>query len=506
MSNHKSLKYFILTLLACLCFGILYTYFALLDHWNGNSGVYDLGLFEQVLYRKNAGLDWTSTVLGKSIFADHFSLVFFPIYWIYKIFPFTETLLILQSLVLALSGLLVYFLARNKTCGPRESFGWSLLFLIYPSILYINLWDFHPMVFVLPLLLLALIFEARQDWAKAAFFYASTFLIREEFGLVVAGVGLMWIVFKRNQRIGLGMMIGGFLFFTAATNTMKMLSGTEEALSHLERYSYLGQSPAQIFENIAKNPLAVLEASFTWRKVLTLVVLFLPLMGLTLLSGSSLICLVIPLGIHYLSLVANQFDFRAHYMSSSIPFIFAGALEGKLRAQKWFEKKGWNQGWITPGLFLSSFFCSLLIFIIPPIGSRDDLKWPIATSQSPAMLHLSEAMASVNHELTLVTSNALGAQVADRQKLVLFGQDGKLCHEADTALLVDLAVTDPWPFSGIKEYAEQIRVWLKREHKKIGYYDGNLLLLVPGTSRWREKMGVEGRVERLESSIQEQPA
>jgi len=500
MSNNESLKYFFIALAACIIFGMLYSYLALLDHWNGNSGIYDLGLFEQVLYRKNAGLDWTSTVLGKNIFADHFSLIFFPIYWIYKVFPFTETLLILQSLILSLSGLLVYFLAKNTACGPRESLVWSLLFLIYPSILYINLWDFHPMVFVMPLLISALIFEAKRDWTKAACFYFSTFLIREEFGLVVAGAGLAWIIFKKNQRLGLGMMIGGFLFFTASMNTMKMLSGSQEVLSHIERYSYLGQSPAEVFESIAKKPLAVLEASFTWRKVLTLIVLFLPLIGLPFLSGSRMLYLLIPLGIHYLSMVANQFDFRAHYMSSAIPFIFAGALEGKIKAQKWLSQKGGTENWVIRGVFLSTILCSSLIFVIPPIGSRNGLTWPVAVSPGPGWEHLAEFKGAVDSQWTLVTSNALGAQMAQRKELVLFGQDGKLCHEANTALLVDLTAIDSWPFSSRAEYLEHVRVWLKREHKKIAFFDKNILLLVPGMSRWRDKTHVEQRIRMLEAS------
>lgn len=506
MPKTKSLKFLLFTFLTCLVFGIVYAYLALLDHWNGNSGIYDLGIFEQVLHRKHIGLDWFSTVLEKNIFSDHFSIIFFPLYWIYHFFPFTETLLILQSSALVITGLLVYFLAESLAYEPKECFLWSLLFLIYPSIAYINLWDFHPMIFALPLLTTALIFEVRKDWPKAAFFYASTFLVREEYGLVVTGVGLMWIILRKDQRIGLGLLIGGFLFFLAATNTMKMLSSTGNALSHIERYSYLGQSPSEVFENIAKHPWSVLEASFTWRKILTLIVLFLPLMGMTFLSGPRLMFLVIPLTIHYLSMVANQFDFRAHYMSSSIPFVFAGALEGKKKALTWFEKKGWPGHWVMRGIFICSISCSLLIFIIPPIGARDDLKWPVATTPSPSLLHLPEAMSSVSPDLNLITSNALGAQVADREKLVLFGQDGKLCHEADTVLLVDLTATDPWPFPSRKEYLEHVRIWLKREHKKIGFFDGNLLLLVPGMSRWKDKMGIEDRIEKLESAFQEQPA
>ena len=123
----------------------------------------DLGLFTQTLkYTLQGDLLYT-TIDQNSFLADHFSpilLLLVPIYWL---FPFAQTLLVAQAILLGLSAILVYILARSYGFSHYKSLAIECLFCVNPLLWGLPLFDFHTMALAIPTLLIMFIGIAREN-------------------------------------------------------------------------------------------------------------------------------------------------------------------------------------------------------------------------------------------------------------------------------------------------------------------------------------------------------
>src|SRR5467141_3528827 len=98
---------------------LLYSTLSVLRHASYHSFGFDLGLFDQVFWNTTQGRPFESTMsqalpVPHSLLGDHFSPIFLLLMPFYFAFPHPETLLVLQTLALALGAWPVYLLARLK--------------------------------------------------------------------------------------------------------------------------------------------------------------------------------------------------------------------------------------------------------------------------------------------------------------------------------------------------------------------------------------------------------
>src|SRR5207253_752685 len=98
---------------------IVYSTLSVLRHESYHSFGFDLGLFDQVFWNTTQGRLLESTMsqaipVPHSLLGDHFSPVFLLFVPLYLVFPHPETLLVIQTLALALGAWPVYLLARLK--------------------------------------------------------------------------------------------------------------------------------------------------------------------------------------------------------------------------------------------------------------------------------------------------------------------------------------------------------------------------------------------------------
>ena len=120
---------------------------------------WDLGIFNQTFWSTIHGRFFHYTVepwLGETFFATHFSPILIFLIPFYAIYPQPETLLVLQSLIIALGAVPLYHLARD-VLSKSFAIKLSLVYIINPMIVGANLFDFHVELF-LPITLLSLIY------------------------------------------------------------------------------------------------------------------------------------------------------------------------------------------------------------------------------------------------------------------------------------------------------------------------------------------------------------
>jgi uncharacterized membrane protein len=106
--------------------GILLGSLSLVRHWTFHSTASDLAVFDQVLWNTIHGRFMESTLslarcVPHSFFGDHFSPALLLILPLYFVFPHPETLLVVQTVALALGVWPIYLLARSGSSGSRRT-------------------------------------------------------------------------------------------------------------------------------------------------------------------------------------------------------------------------------------------------------------------------------------------------------------------------------------------------------------------------------------------------
>jgi uncharacterized membrane protein len=147
----------------------------ILRHYFLLSGAWDLGIFNQVFWSTLHGRFFYYSVepwFGQSFFSVHFSPILILLVPFYAIFPHPGTLLVLQSFIIALGAVPLYFLAKDEL-NERLALLLSLLYLTHPLLLRANLFDFHFEAFI-PVTLLSTIYFLRKRNMK--FYVLSLFL------------------------------------------------------------------------------------------------------------------------------------------------------------------------------------------------------------------------------------------------------------------------------------------------------------------------------------------
>ncbi|HEY9906014.1 MAG TPA: DUF2079 domain-containing protein [Thermosynechococcaceae cyanobacterium] len=290
------------------------------------SNAFDLGYFDQALYLLSRGLPPVVSFWGYHFLGGHGDWILYPIALLYVIHPSVYWLFGIQSLALALGALPTWHLARQAGLTPKQAITLAWVYLLYPLVFNLNLFDFHPEVIALPLFLGAIL-AARA--AKLGWFCGAIILIlgcRDALSLTVAAMGAwLWLAEKKRifGAIALGLGITWFWTVTQVVIPHFRPGGVES----VPRYAYLGNSLTEILLNLVVQPQRVLSHLITGENAVYLVLLFLPIAwGLSLRYLAPLIAIVPTLAINLLSTSSAQKDLIHQYSLPALPFLIVAAI------------------------------------------------------------------------------------------------------------------------------------------------------------------------------------
>jgi uncharacterized membrane protein len=310
---------------------VAYIALSLLRHASYHSFGFDLGLFNQVFWNTSQGRLFESTMsqalpVPHSLLGDHFSPLFLFLMPFYFAYPHPETLLVIQTLALALGAWPVYLLARLKL--PRGYAAWWVLaYFLFVPLAYINLYDFHEVALSVAPLGFAIYFleRGRRGWFLVALLV--TFLVKEEMALIGAGFGAYVLLGKRDWKLGLGVLVGSLLAFAAVIQVgIPFFAGGRSYPYIGIRYADVGGSPGGIVRTMATNPLRIARALLQPKKVYFFVAMFGPVLGLSALAGWAAVLLLPTLGYLLLSNYEPQYSFTSQYSAPLIPLVFGTAI------------------------------------------------------------------------------------------------------------------------------------------------------------------------------------
>ncbi len=181
------------------------------------SGALDLGIYDQVVYLISQGQPPISSFLGFHHLGNHAAWAVYFLALFYKIYPSVYWLLAVQAVCLSLGALPTYYLSREA--GLKESLAVTMaaVYLLYPLVFNVNLFEFHPEVMAIPVIL-GVILAARLQ--QLIWFCVGTIFIlgcKAVLSLTVAAMGFWLLMFEKRRFCGIFAIISGVIWFLIAS-------------------------------------------------------------------------------------------------------------------------------------------------------------------------------------------------------------------------------------------------------------------------------------------------
>ncbi len=311
-----------------------------LRHALYQSTAWDLGIFDQAIYLISQGKTPYSTLIDFHILGDHGAFIFYPLAIFYKIHPSVHWLFAIQAISLSIGALPLWYLGLNAGLKETQAFAIAVVYLLYPVIFNVNLFDFHPDVIALPAIFGAIL-AARLN--KVGWFIGAIILIlscKAALSLTVAGIGVWLLIFEKKRLYGIIAIIGGVIWFIVATEIIMPYFGGELATlsRHIPRYEHLGKDYEEMLKNLFLKPQVYLKSIFSLDNLWYVILLFAPIAwGLSSQHLAPLVAAIPVFAMNCLSILTAQKDLIHQYSLPILPFLLLAVISslaaGKARLQ-----------------------------------------------------------------------------------------------------------------------------------------------------------------------------
>lgn len=318
-----------------LGYASLFSFFALARHWSLSSYLYDLGIYDNLVWHTSHG-DFlrSSLVRGGTHLSAHFDPILLLLVPFYRLFPRAETLLVFQSVWLALGAIPLFWLAKRKAQSAWTALAVVVAYLFHPALHGVNLYDFHSVALAIPLLVGAVAALEEGRVRLYALFVALLLATREDLSLVVVGIGAYAVLALGRLRLGAATMGVALVYLLAVklfvmTDPGIFMAESETSYGYGQWYGDLipneGEGAMGMVLSLLSNPLFVLRHVTTGAKLLFFALLFVPLLFLPVFFGGRRL-VVLAYGFAFLFLSSRETIHSIHYQYTSVFFPLAVAL------------------------------------------------------------------------------------------------------------------------------------------------------------------------------------
>ncbi|MCW4016304.1 MAG: DUF2079 domain-containing protein [Candidatus Bathyarchaeota archaeon] len=178
-------------LLMILVYVAIFSYYTIMRHYSFRTYAWDLGTLVQSIASGTSGESFANNVElyfspTGSYFGLHFSPILFIIVPFFAMVPQVETIWVIQSIILALGSIPVYYIAKHCLNSCVAALFLSASYLLNPLLQGLNWCDFTPQVFF-PLFILSATYylKKKKPWLFL-FFIVLTLMTLEQASYFIA--------------------------------------------------------------------------------------------------------------------------------------------------------------------------------------------------------------------------------------------------------------------------------------------------------------------------------
>ena len=346
-TTHRAHRVAVWVLTALVAVG--YCVFALARFYTFRDGSYDLVIFDQAVRSYAHFQPGISIIKGVhngfgphfSVLGDHWSPILAalaPAYWIYN---GPQTLLVAQAVLFALAIPPLWLFTRRAFGGGQVAVVAAYLVsvayaLSWPIAAALN-FNFHEVAFAPALTAVALERLQAGRLRTALIALAALLLVKEDMGLLVAGIGLYLLVARpgvvpRQRLVAAAIIVAGIADTVLATYVLIPAFGGRS--DYYWAYTSLGSNAGQAAWHLLTHPVSSLQLLVTPRvKLITVLWLFGAFCFLPLLSPISLA--VVPLLLERMlgSVFPNWWSTSFQYNAFLVVVLVCAAVERRRPAR-----------------------------------------------------------------------------------------------------------------------------------------------------------------------------
>jgi uncharacterized membrane protein len=430
-----------------------YSVFSLTLNYTFKSSSYDLVIFDEAVRSYAHFQPGISVIKGLhngfgphfSVLGDHWSPILAslaPLYWIYNS---PETLLVAQAVLFALAVPPLWLFTRRAFGGGRKAtvaaYLVSVAYALSWPIASAAAFDFHEVAFAPVLMAVALERLQAGRLRTALVALAALLLVKEDMGLVVAGIGVYLAVARpqvvsRQRLVAVALIVVGVADTWVATYVLIPAFGGRS--DYYWAYGALGRNLPQVVAHIVAHPVGALRLFVTPRvKLDTMLWLLAPFCFLPLLSPITIA--VIPLLVE--RMLQDQFPnwwvTGYHYNAYLVIILACGAVDGAARLDRWVTRARQERTSAetaararadrsagTVALVSAVAICGVAIYLVP--------RFALGPALHPSFYHRTAdenvavaAVAAVPSGVTVEAVNYLGPHLSGRDTVLLWDGDGE---------------------------------------------------------------------------------
>lgn len=401
----------------------LYASVSLGMHRNYLSGAYDLGIFDQAVRSYAHGSLPYSLIKSPhyNVLGDHFSpilVLIVPFYWL---FAHAQTLLVIQSALIAVSVVPIYrWSARELGTGAAciLAFGYGTFWGIGSAITF----DFHEIAFAVPLLAFSLTALADRRFRAAVLWALPLVLVKEDLGITLAAIALV-ILLRGGGRWAWWVMTGGI-----AATALEML--VLIPLANPDGFAYAvqlgsGNAAGSATPGLATEPSPLYLRPF-WPPIKwgTTALLLAPSLGTVLRSSVALVA-VPTIAWRFMGANWHYWGPSYHYSAVLGPILVVAFIEALIRLEP--AKRG--------KVLIASGLVSVALF---PVSGLRDFFTPVTWSTSARAQAADRIVAMVPDGAHVAAEQRLLPHLSDRTIASTFPNlTGPLIYGDVTAVVID---------------------------------------------------------------------
>ena len=393
---------------AAIGYACLAVYFSLRRHDAFRSG-FDLANFDQVLWLLANGHEPLNTQDGRLFWGDHFSPTVALLTPLYVLGAGPSTLLVIQSLTMALVAPLLFALARSCGAGRWLAAVPALLWLLSPLTLIPNVNDFHHVPLIAPLIVGSVLALKRNRLVIFAILGLLASGAKEDVSLVYVMLGLV-VALDGRRRLGVAISAAALGIFLFAV-VIFIPAFSDSAAWLAKRFAgERGQSLSDVGAWMISHPLAALGDLLTVENLVLCAALVLATGGLCLLAARWMLLGLPVLAHNLLSAYGPQHGLQDHYQ---VPIALVFAIAAAVGVHRLASSR--------PRLRLAAVAGITFAVLVFPVGVRqvdEQSKWSrevsAYTGGEPTRR---AALALIPDDVPLAASTRVSPHVAHRREI-----------------------------------------------------------------------------------------
>lgn len=426
-------------------YAAVFSWLSVLRYRGYSTGRFDLGNMVQAVWSTSEGrLLETTDITGRQFsrlgaHVDPVLVLFVPLWWIWSS---PEMLLVAQAVIVATGALPAFWLGRRWLGDDRLAVAGAAAYLLYPAVQHATLFDFHPVTLAAPLLLFCIWAAEEARWVTLGVCAGLAALTQEQVGLLIAALAV-WLWFRHPDRRRAAVILAGasVAWVGVAVLVIMPAFALQSSNAHIDRYSKLGDGPADIAITFLTRPWDAFSVIATPGRVGYLLALLLPLLLLPLAAPALTLVAVPQLLINLFASTGPAQTVDYHYAILLSPILVAATMLGLSRLRS-SGRHGFVNDFVAHPPRVATALVGAVILAGVFQGPLPLWGWlpggfggtpRNAFTKDPQAVAMDRAIALIPADAVVAATNNAGSHLSARRRVLLLPRLGN----ADWALFAD---------------------------------------------------------------------